>query len=148
MHAETPTISRETDPGIHPASSRIALEPGPQSGSPTHSVEIATTAPLLSTTNNRILVVDDNPAIHDDFRKVLSGMHQPQADLMSAEAALFGEEPAPMVSVNFEIESAYQGQEALLKVEQSVTAGKPYAMAFVDVRMPPGWDGIETVLRI
>jgi DNA-binding LytR/AlgR family response regulator len=36
----------------------------------------------------------------------------------------------------------------LLKVKQNLEAGRPYAMAFVDVRMPPGWDGIETSARL
>lgn len=98
--------------------------------------------------NNRILVVDDNPAIHDDFRKVLGAVQEPQADLLNAEAALFGDEISAVVSTDFEIDSAYQGQEALSKVKQAVATGRPYAMAFIDVRMPPGWDGVETVLRI
>ena len=102
----------------------------------------------LPPTNNRILVVDDNPAIHDDFRKVLGGGRLPQADLIAAEAALFGDEIATATSAHFEIESAFQGQEAVLKVEQSLAANNPYAMAFVDVRMPPGWDGVETISRI
>ena len=148
MHAERSTLSRQPEPrgdasrpapgipsGIAPGRlSAVCAERG--SGQP------------ASLTNNRILVVDDNPAIHEDFRKVLGGTREPQSDLMTAEAALFGEEAAPAVSANFEIDSAFQGQEALTKVERANAAGRPYAMAFVDVRMPPGWDGIETVLRI
>ena len=93
-------------------------------------------------------MVDDNPGIHDDFRKVLGGGRMPQAELIAAEAALFGAEIAPEISGHFEIDSAFQGQEAVLKVEQSVAANNPYAMAFVDVRMPPGWDGVETISRM
>ena len=102
----------------------------------------------ISASNNRILVVDDNPAIHDDFRKVLGSGRAPQADLIAAEAALFGDETTTAVSAHFEIDSAFQGQEGLLKVEQALDSKKPYAMAFVDVRMPPGWDGVETISRI
>lgn len=98
--------------------------------------------------NNRILVVDDNPAIHDDFRKVLGGACAPHADLINAEAALFGEAVAPAVVARFQVDSAYQGEEALAKVEEALRAGQPYAMAFMDVRMPPGWDGVETILRM
>ena len=47
--------------------------------------------------------------------------------------------------VTFELESAFQGKEALEKTIIGIAAGKPYALAFVDVRMPPGWDGIETI---
>src|SRR4029077_19004580 len=98
--------------------------------------------------NRRVLVVDDNPAIHDDFRKVLVGSYRPEAALLAAEAALFGAGEAPVVLADCELESARQGQEALAKVEASLAAGRPFAMAFIDVRMPPGWDGVETISRI
>jgi two-component system NtrC family sensor kinase len=45
----------------------------------------------------------------------------------------------------FELDSAFQGQEGLAKVEAALQEGLPYAMAFVDMRMPPGWDGVETI---
>ncbi len=45
----------------------------------------------------------------------------------------------------FEVDSALQGEEGLEMVSRSIQEGRPYAMAFVDVRMPPGWDGIETI---
>jgi signal transduction histidine kinase len=48
----------------------------------------------------------------------------------------------------FQIDSAYQGQEGLAAIEKSLEENHPYAMAFVDVRMPPGWDGVETAARI
>lgn len=57
-------------------------------------------------------------------------------------------EGSPRPAADFELDSAHQGKEALSKVQQALAAGRPYAMAFVDVRMPPGWDGIETVARI
>ncbi|HWX21933.1 MAG TPA: response regulator [Candidatus Binatia bacterium] len=105
-------------------------------------------AALPSLANHRILIVDDNPAIHDDFRKVLAGGNRPQPALLQAEAALFGVLEAPVPAADFELDSAHQGQEALEKVKQALAAGRPYAMAFVDVRMPPGWDGIETATRV
>jgi two-component system, NtrC family, sensor kinase len=99
-------------------------------------------------TNRRILLVDDNPAIHDDFRKVLAAPKSANPQLLEAEAALFGETPAVPLGADFELHSAYQGQEALEKVRQAQAADKPFGLAFVDVRMPPGWDGIETVARL
>jgi len=108
-----------------------------------------TTSILPWTVNRRILIVDDNPAIHGDFRKILAGKQGQQAALQQAEEALFGSAPAAATpATDFELDSAHQGQEALEKVQHSLAAGQPYAMAFVDVRMPPGWDGIETVSRI
>lgn len=94
--------------------------------------------------NHRILVIDDNAAIHDDFRKILGAPDALDAELRAVEAKLFGTRS----SVFYEIDAASQGQEGLTMVEKSLAAGKPYALAFVDVRMPPGWDGIETTRRI
>jgi signal transduction histidine kinase len=100
------------------------------------------------TPNRRILIVDDNEAIHADFRKILCGGEE-SSSLDSAREALFGDAPAPASAApRYEIDSAYQGQEALDLVRQADRNGRPYAVAFVDVRMPPGWDGVETVQRI
>ena len=98
--------------------------------------------------NDRILIIDDNPAIHDDIRKILSGRGEHNEIFESDKALLFDDENSEFEQARFEIDSAYQGQEGLDKVQQAVEAGRPYALAFVDVRMPPGWDGIETISRI
>jgi diguanylate cyclase (GGDEF)-like protein/PAS domain S-box-containing protein len=96
--------------------------------------------------NRRILLVDDLPSIHEDFRKILL---PPAAatDLDADEAVLFGA-PTSGTSIRFEMDSAFQGAEALEKVSASLLAGNPYAMAFIDMRMPPGWDGVETAERL
>lgn len=97
----------------------------------------------------RILVVDDNPSIHGAMRKVLQRAVEIPNELDRLESELFGNEAREETGGNcFEVESAYQGQEALVLVERALAAGRPYALAFVDVRMPPGWDGIETIERI
>src|ERR1700744_4935288 len=98
--------------------------------------------------NRRILLIDDNKAIHEDFRKILVRSRAASNTLADAEAALFGDEPESVELTDFQIDSAFQGQEGLEMIEQSLTENRPYAMAFVDVRMPPGWDGVETVGRI
>jgi two-component system, sensor histidine kinase and response regulator len=98
--------------------------------------------------NHRILVIDDNRSIHDDFRKILIKASQLPNDLSEDEAALFGDEEQIFAWPKFEIDSAYQGQEGLSLIEKSLLEGRPYALAFVDVRMPPGWDGIETTCKI
>jgi two-component system NtrC family sensor kinase len=97
--------------------------------------------------NRRILLVDDMPTIHDDFRKILCPQAPAKSALEATRAALFGDEPpkATATASAFELDSAYQGQEGLAKVEASLRQGRPYAMAFVDMRMPPGWDGVETI---
>jgi signal transduction histidine kinase len=99
--------------------------------------------------NRRVLLVDDMPTIHDDFRKILCPPAQDANGLGTLEAALFGDEPAPATAMaGFELDSAFQGQEGLARVEDSVAAGRPYALAFVDMRMPPGWDGLQTIERL
>lgn len=98
--------------------------------------------------NQRILVVDDNPTIHDDFRKILCPARQANAAVSELEAVLFDQaRPAPPETA-YELDSAYQGQEGFERVRQALQQERPYALAFVDVRMPPGWDGIETIARL
>jgi len=103
----------------------------------------ATVAP-----NRRILIVDDNPSIHDDFRKIFPADRPEISAIDAAEAEIFGDARPATPRVTFTLDSAYQGQEGLARVQQALATGTPYAMAFVDVRMPPGWDGIETIARL
>jgi diguanylate cyclase (GGDEF)-like protein/PAS domain S-box-containing protein len=93
--------------------------------------------------NRRILIVDDNLAIHEDIVKVLAGTDAEEQALDNEETLLFETESAQ--TVQFQIDSAFQGQEGLEKVRAAISDGNPYAMAFVDIRMPPGWDGVETI---
>jgi PAS domain S-box-containing protein len=98
--------------------------------------------------NLRVLVIDDTRAIHEDFRKILGGDRGDALDLDQASADLFGEPRQTRRAACFEIDSAFQGQDGLRMVQEAMTARRPYAMVFVDVRMPPGWDGIETIEHI
>ena len=102
----------------------------------------------MTDANRRILVIDDNRSIHDDFRKIFGAHQAADVGLFDTATALFGDAPAARVLPRFEIDSAYQGQEGLALVRRAREEGRPYAMAFVDVRMPPGWDGVETTARI
>ena len=95
--------------------------------------------------NHRILVIDDNKAIHDDLRKILLSGSRAE-HLQDDEAVLFG--GTTCAATRFEIDSAYQGRDGLAKLERSLADGRPYALAFVDIRMPPGWDGVETITRL
>lgn len=95
--------------------------------------------------NNRILLIDDTRSIHEDFRKIL-GTQCAGPDFGPTDMALF--DIAPRQACEFELASAYQGREGLAFVTAAAKAGTPFAMAFVDMRMPPGWDGLETVERL
>ncbi len=96
----------------------------------------------------RILVIDDNPAIHEDFRKVLMRPASGGDDLLDMEAALFGAVNQPVSAQEFDIDFASQGKEGLEMLKQAQGTDRPYAVAFVDGRMPPGWDGIETIAQL
>src|SRR5437764_13328230 len=76
-------------------------------------------------TNRRILAIDDNRDIHDCFREILCGR-----------------------PVGFTMQSAYQGVEGVELLRRALEKGEPYAVAFVDMRIPPGIDGIETITRL
>lgn len=103
--------------------------------------------PVENQKNLRILVVDDNRSIHEDFRKILCPVAVEGA-LENTEAILFNTPAQAGRRPVFEVDSAYQGKEGLAMVEQAAQSGRPYAMAFMDVRMPPGWDGVETAARV
>lgn len=98
--------------------------------------------------NRRILIIDDNRAIHEDFRKILASSSQDSAGLADMEDELFGETTRPAQTENFELSSAFQGEDGFNLAKKALAEGNPFALAFVDVRMPPGWDGVETIARI
>ncbi len=97
--------------------------------------------------NRRILIVDDNQAIHSDFRKILASPAAAEVAMDELAAMLF-DEGEVATRCEFELDSAYQGREALDRVTSANAEGRPYALAFVDMRMPPGWDGLETIEHI
>ncbi len=92
---------------------------------------------------HRILVIDDNASIHDDYRKILAG--QEAGKVSDAEAALFGEQRPTIERPTFDVDSAMQGRDGVERAREALAEGRPYSVAFVDMRMPPGWDGLETI---
>lgn len=99
----------------------------------------------------RIITIDDNEAIHQDYRKVLcSAPDNKQLD--DATEFLFGQPEAHVQSkskeLRYSIDSAYQGNQGVEMIRRSLDENRPYACAFIDVRMPPGIDGVETSRRI
>ncbi|MGC4073082.1 MAG: response regulator [Nibricoccus sp.] len=104
--------------------------------------------PALSEKNRRIIIIDDNHAIHEDFARILKGKDQQQNKLDDLEAELFGGKSTQSVGTHFDLASAFQGEEGVAKVREALNAGRPFALAFVDMRMPPGIDGLETLERL
>lgn len=103
----------------------------------------------------RILLVDDNPSIHKDFKKILNVVQKTNVGLDKIEAEIFdlnleneNNEAKENGEDAFIIDSAYQGDEAVNLVRRSILEKKPYALAFIDIRMPPGVDGIQTIEKI
>jgi CheY-like chemotaxis protein len=89
--------------------------------------------------NRRILIVDDTMSIHEDFRKILAGPTMAAtSELDNLESALFDEAPSAQIAAAvFQLDSAYQGRDAHAHVLAARESGAPYAVAFVDMRMPP-----------
>ena len=107
---------------------------------------------MTDTSNRRLLIVDDTAGIHEDFRKVL-GLAAPAQSASTSENALFDEvDAAPanaaQAEISYTIDSAFQGEQALERVIAARKDNLPYALAFVDMRMPPGWDGVQTIRKL
>jgi predicted signal transduction protein with EAL and GGDEF domain len=109
----------------------------------------------------RVLVIDDNSDIHDDFRRILVGnvaLQEAQSDVEASYAKLFGGDgaipavrPSGQVTADpdpIQLDFASNGREGFELVKAALAAGRPYELAFVDMRMPPGWDGVETIEHI
>ncbi|MDH5694423.1 MAG: diguanylate cyclase [Gammaproteobacteria bacterium] len=102
--------------------------------------------------NNRILLVDDNESIHLDIKHILQNddRNGRKIGINKIEDELFGSDASAkhlnrVSSIQYEISSAYQGGEALKMFRDSYEHGNPYALVIMDVRMPPGMDGIQTI---
>ena len=96
--------------------------------------------------NNRVLIVDDQKEIHRDFEDILT----PGAAHASTDAladAFVGEDVSFFLP-EFEFLHALSGEEACGITEAAVQSNRPIAVAYVDIRMPPGIDGIETIRRM
>ena len=97
--------------------------------------------------NRRILIIDDNLAIHEDFRKVL--VPTPRSDKFDrARQSLLNVAPRPQQDESFTVDFADQGEADFHMVEKALGSGTPYALTFVDMRMPPGWDGMQPARRL
>lgn len=93
----------------------------------------------------RLLIIDDNPSIHNDVRKILAS-DSPDDDLRAMEAMLFNDQPSEdRHAPTYRIDSADQGQAGVEMARRAIDDGDPYILAIVDMRMPGGWDGLETI---
>ena len=86
----------------------------------------------MDETKKRILIVDSNPAIHEDFHKIFSGHGDKQKNSPPS----------------YLIDSAYDSEQALHHVQQAVQEQRPYTIAFMDLYSNASWDGIKTAQRL
>jgi CheY-like chemotaxis protein len=104
---------------------------------------------MLKQKNYRILVVDDVIGIHQDFKKILNPDSVSLKRLDEFNEVLLGKSVSQNEGLPpYELDFAYQSKEALILVKLSVDQNKPFAVAFVDVQMPPGEDGVETISKM
>ncbi len=96
--------------------------------------------------NYRVLVVDDQREIHQDFEEMLTpgATGASTDDLAKAFAAEVDESFLP----KFTLLHARSGTEAYGMIKTAIETDNPIAVAYIDIRMPPGIDGIETTRRI
>jgi len=102
--------------------------------------------------NRRIIVIDDEESIQGAYREILGGgdpsLRTLEEEAARLELALFGPASGRAAKEWYELTSALQGEDGYRKVKAAVEQGTPYAVAFVDIRMPPGWDGMQTAKMI
>lgn len=99
-------------------------------------------------TTHRILVIDDNPSIHKDFQTIL--LDEEESETLNAlRNEVFGNKTSDTTTKSvYELDFASQGKEGCEKIKQACSENLPYELAFVDMRMPPGWDGLKTIEHI
>ncbi|MHC4291098.1 MAG: ATP-binding protein [Planctomycetota bacterium] len=99
--------------------------------------------------NRRILLVDDEPRILEELEKVLAPTQKGSAELSELENRLFSNSETKQKStIVYDVCCCRQGDEAVCKVQEAIEKEEPFAVAFIDIRMPPGPDGVSTAEQI
>jgi CheY-like chemotaxis protein len=98
----------------------------------------------------RVLVVDDDEDILEEFRQAFTEQvsSDEAAALSDLEAELFGAPAAQEQRLQFELVTCTQGEQAVAAVTRACAENRPFAIAFLDVRMPPGIDGVRAAKQI
>lgn len=106
---------------------------------------------INETTTNRILVVDDDELLIKEYLRCLGEDYEPDSattTLSELEKVLFGDEVDESGAARFTVETRNRGDQAVEAVEDAARLGENYSIVFLDIRMPPGMDGIEAAKRI
>jgi len=108
-------------------------------------------ADIHETTTNRVLVVDDDVILIAEYLRCLGEDYEPDSattTLSELEKVLFGDETDESGAARFDVDSRNQGDLAVEAVQEAIRVRQPYSIVFLDIRMPPGIDGIEAAKRI
>lgn len=104
--------------------------------------------------NKKILVIDDESSVLAAYEQILSardkdiqGLKKQASEL---ESELFGSSAEEKFRARecYELTTASQGEQGYEKVRAALQENQPFALVFIDVRMPPGWDGLQTAKEI
>lgn len=102
--------------------------------------------------NRRLLVIDDDAGVRHAYGEIFAqgDDRARQDELADLAAGIFGDVPAPRAQnvPGFSVTLTPQGEAAAAVAEDALISGQPYAVAFVDMRMPPGWDGLRTIAEL
>jgi diguanylate cyclase (GGDEF)-like protein len=112
--------------------------------------------PELNQTTIRVLVVDDEPGVRDAYRQVLaeSDVSQEVEGFRELRSRLFKNAPGPprakgrSHSTTFEPVFCDQAAAAVTAVKEALARNQPFAVVFLDMRMPPGPDGVWAAAQI
>lgn len=98
----------------------------------------------------RVLIADDDERILECYREAFGD--NGSTDFMKAldclEAELFDPETDIVDAPRFEVVACNQGGDAISLAQEATRAGRPFDVIILDVRMPPGIDGVEAGSRI
>ena len=106
--------------------------------------------------NTRVLIIDDEESIRDSIESILIPYRPKKSEkLLNAASILFDDEeestPAILPSNSsiplFQVDKAINGMDGVAQIKKALEENNPYAVIFLDMRMP-GWDGLETALHI
>ncbi len=105
---------------------------------------------MNSAVNTAILVIDDEEMVRDNIEEILMpGKGNPDNDSIDLASSILFDTPNPLLTPrssdipHFTVDKASNGMEGLEMVKRAIATGSPYAVIFLDMRMP-GWDGLET----
>ena len=98
----------------------------------------------------RILVVDDDEGVLDSYKNIFGLSRESASDtrIQDLQAQLYGTDSSPANAFPYDITYHQQANDAIQAVRVALNNNQPYAMTFLDVRMPPGPDGVWAAEKI